>query len=106
MAKISSELFGVLTANNRVPSVDFASGRTWPLSNVMKSGDCASDIAGPKRSAASIAARLNANEFPLVICYLRKPSWSNRRANPSRADGRMLGGEVGGHALRTDGSKL
>ncbi len=36
MSKISRRLSGVLTANNRVPSGDSASGRTWPLSKATK----------------------------------------------------------------------
>jgi hypothetical protein len=38
---MTSVPFGVLTANNLLPSADSASGRTWPLSNVMKEGGVA-----------------------------------------------------------------
>ena len=56
MLKMSSVLFGVLTANRRVPSGDCAIGRTWPLSKAMKPGAAAWAVPGAVPPIASRAA--------------------------------------------------
>jgi len=55
-SKTSRRLSGVLTANNWPPSGDRASGRTWPLSKVMKEGWANAAAGTPNRARAAATA--------------------------------------------------
>src|SRR5262245_41228429 len=62
---MTSVSFGVFTANNLDPSADSASGRTWPVSNVMNDGG-AGVASGATQQAPIAAVRVSQRAAALV----------------------------------------
>jgi len=73
---MTSVLFGVLTANSLEPSLDSASGRTWPLSNATNDGAANAvgvTIAVNNKAASRRPARATSPSPLLMIFSVARP---------------------------------